>query len=254
MAGESVGDKVGRVRAPRVHITYQVEKGGAMVMKELPFVMGVLGEFSANPKETDKKLKERDFVEVNLQNFDKVLKDMAPQLKYTVPNKLSTDPDAGELRRRNDVCLHPHEIAKTARFADLDGRDVLHRQPHVLASHEELEAWSDSGISVDQRREAAAIERSGNRNRLRSGGRKATLGEHRASPAFCGDGAAIQQRAHLGLVAGVAQNVELFFGAVVRAREAQKLEQERTPAYIGGICSELGAQRRDGVAELTVLK
>jgi type VI secretion system protein ImpB len=97
MAGESVGDKVGRVRAPRVHITYQVEKGGAMVMKELPFVMGVLGEFSANPKETDKKLKERDFVEVNLQNFDKVLKDMAPQLKYTVPNKLSTDPDAGEI-------------------------------------------------------------------------------------------------------------------------------------------------------------
>jgi type VI secretion system protein ImpB len=97
MAGDSVGDKVGRVRAPRVHITYQVEKGGAMVMKELPFVMGVLGDFTSNPKETDKKLKERDFVEVNLTNFDKVLKDMAPQLKYTVPNKLSSDPDAGEI-------------------------------------------------------------------------------------------------------------------------------------------------------------
>jgi len=97
MAGESVGDKVGRNRAPRVHITYAVEKGGAMVMKELPFVMGVLGEFSSNPKETDKKLKERDFVEVNLQNFDKVLKDMAPQLKFTVANKLSSDPDAGEI-------------------------------------------------------------------------------------------------------------------------------------------------------------
>ena len=97
MAGESVGDKVGRVRAPRVHITYQVETGGAMVMKELPFVMGVLGEFTSNPKETDKKLKERDFVEVNLQNFDKVLKDMAPRLNYTVPNKLSSDPNAGEI-------------------------------------------------------------------------------------------------------------------------------------------------------------
>jgi len=97
MAGESVGDKLSRVRAPRVHITYQVETGGAMVMKELPFVMGVLGEFTSNPKETDKKLKERDFVEVNMQNFDKVLKDFAPQLKYTVANKLSSDPNAGEI-------------------------------------------------------------------------------------------------------------------------------------------------------------
>jgi len=98
---------------------------------------------------------------------------------------------AGELRRGNDVRLHPHEIAKTPRFADLDGRDVLHRQPHVLSRHEELEAWSNSGISVDKRREAAAIERSRNWNRLRCGGREATLGEHCASPALCGDGAAI---------------------------------------------------------------
>jgi type VI secretion system protein ImpB len=97
MAGESVHDKLGRVRAPRVHITYQVETGGAMVMKELPFVMGVLGDFTSNPKETDKKLKERDFVEVNQQNFDKVLKEMAPTLSFTSANKLSTDPNAGEI-------------------------------------------------------------------------------------------------------------------------------------------------------------
>src|SRR5262245_61159530 len=97
MAGESVHDKLGRVRAPRVHITYQVETGGAMVMKELPFVMGVLGDFTSNPKETDKKLKERDFVEVNMQNFDKVLKEMAPTLNFTAANKLSSDPNAGEI-------------------------------------------------------------------------------------------------------------------------------------------------------------
>jgi type VI secretion system protein ImpB len=97
MSGESVNDKVSRVRPPRVHITYQVDVGGAMVMKELPFVMGVLGEFSSNPKQLEKKLKERDFIEVNQQNLDSVLKDMAPQLKFTVPNKLSSDPDAGAL-------------------------------------------------------------------------------------------------------------------------------------------------------------
>jgi len=98
MAGESVHDKLGRVRAPRVHITYQVETGGAMVMKELPFVMGVLGDFTSNPKETDKKLKERDFVEVNMQNFDKVLKEMAPTLSFTAQNKLSSDPSTTHLR------------------------------------------------------------------------------------------------------------------------------------------------------------
>src|SRR5690349_20962637 len=97
MAGESVGDKLGRVRAPRVHITYQVETGGAPVMKELPFVMGVLGEFSSNPKEAEKKLKDRGFIEVNLQNFDSVLKEMAPQVRFTVANKLSKDPDAGDI-------------------------------------------------------------------------------------------------------------------------------------------------------------
>src|SRR5438477_5401582 len=65
--GDSVGDKLSRVRAPRVHITYQVDTGGSMVMKELPFVMGVLGDFTSNPKATDVKLKDRDFIEVNLQ-------------------------------------------------------------------------------------------------------------------------------------------------------------------------------------------
>jgi type VI secretion system protein ImpB len=95
--GDGVGDKLSRVRAPRVHITYQVDTGGSMVMKELPFVMGVLGDFTSNPKATDVKLKDRDFIEVNLQNFDKVLNEMAPQLNYTVANKLSSDPNAGEI-------------------------------------------------------------------------------------------------------------------------------------------------------------
>ena len=78
--------------------------------------------------------------------------------------------------------------------------------------------------------------------------------EHGRPPAFGGNGAAVQQRAHLRFVAGVAEDVELPFGAVVRAGKAQQLEQECTTTYISGIGSQLGTQRRNGVAELTVLE
>ncbi|MGH7462069.1 MAG: type VI secretion system contractile sheath small subunit [Longimicrobiales bacterium] len=94
---ESVHKKLERVRAPRVHIKYDVETGGAIEMKELPFVMGVLGDFSGQPAEPLAKLKERKFVEISLDNFDDVLKSMKPRLQFSVDNVLSEDPNAGKL-------------------------------------------------------------------------------------------------------------------------------------------------------------
>jgi type VI secretion system protein ImpB len=94
---ESVNAKLNRVRPPRVHISYDVETGGAIQKKELPFVMGVFGDFSGNPAESLPKLKERKFVEVNPDNFDDVLKSMKPRLQFTVDNLLSDEPDAGKL-------------------------------------------------------------------------------------------------------------------------------------------------------------
>jgi len=94
---ESVNRKLERVRAPRVHIKYDVETGGAIEMKELPFVMGVLGDFTGHPAEPLAKLKERKFVEVTPDNFDDVLKSMKPHLQFTVDNVLSDEPDAGKL-------------------------------------------------------------------------------------------------------------------------------------------------------------
>jgi type VI secretion system protein ImpB len=94
---ESVNAKLGRVRPPRVHISYDVETGGAVERKELPFVMGVLGDFSGHPAETLPKLKDRKFVEINPDNFDDVLKSMKPRLQFTVDNLLSDEPDAGKL-------------------------------------------------------------------------------------------------------------------------------------------------------------
>jgi type VI secretion system protein ImpB len=94
---ESVNAKLGRVRPPRVHISYDVETGGTIQKKELPFVMGVLGDFTGNPAEALPKLKERKFVEVTPDNFDDVLKSMKPRLQFTVDNLLSDESDAGKL-------------------------------------------------------------------------------------------------------------------------------------------------------------
>ncbi len=94
---ESVHGKLERVRAPRVHIRYDVETGGAIEMKELPFVMGVLGDFTGHPAEPLAKLKDRKFVEVTPDNFDDVLKSMKPHLQFKVDNVLSEEPDAGKL-------------------------------------------------------------------------------------------------------------------------------------------------------------
>jgi type VI secretion system protein ImpB len=75
-----------------------VEVGGAIEIKELPFVMGVLGDFTGSPTEPLPKLKDRKFVEIDPDNFDTVLAAMKPHLAFAVDNKLSDDPNAGQLR------------------------------------------------------------------------------------------------------------------------------------------------------------
>ncbi len=89
--GDSVFDKKSRVRPPRVHITYEVETGGAEVMKEIPFVMGVMSDLSGQPKEKLAKLKDRKFVDIDRDNFDDALKSMKPRLAIRVDNTLADD-------------------------------------------------------------------------------------------------------------------------------------------------------------------
>ena len=98
MARESTQHKLDRVRSPRVQITYDVEIGDAIELKELPFVLGVLGDFTGQPEEPLARLKDRKFVEVNPDNFDQVLETMRPHLAFSVENKLSEDPNAGNLK------------------------------------------------------------------------------------------------------------------------------------------------------------
>jgi type VI secretion system protein ImpB len=95
---ESTQKKLERVRPPRVSISYEVETGGAIEKKELPFLMGVMGDFSGQPTEPLPRLKERKFVEVTPENFDDVLASMKPHLAFSVENKLSEDAEAPKLK------------------------------------------------------------------------------------------------------------------------------------------------------------
>ncbi len=87
----SVHEKLNRVRKPRVHITYDVETEGAVVEKELPFVVGVLGDFSGDPTEPLKPLNDRKFIQIDRDNFDQILARMTPGLKLKVDNTLADD-------------------------------------------------------------------------------------------------------------------------------------------------------------------
>ena len=98
MGRESTQTKLTRVRPPRVQITYDVQIGDAIELKEIPFVLGVLGDFTGNPAEELPRLKDRKFVEVNPDNFDDVLAATKPHLAYSVENKLSENPDAPKLK------------------------------------------------------------------------------------------------------------------------------------------------------------
>ena len=91
MGKESTQHKLDRVRSPRVHITYDVETGGAIQMKELPFVVGVLSDLAGKPKDPLKPLKERKFIDIDTDTFDDVMRGMSPRLDYSVENKLKDD-------------------------------------------------------------------------------------------------------------------------------------------------------------------
>ncbi|MFT7287918.1 MAG: type VI secretion system protein ImpB [Halieaceae bacterium] len=91
MAKNSVHDKLKRVRKPRVHITYEVETNGAQEERELPFVVGVMGDYSGDNAEGKKSLKERKFVNVDRDNFDESLGKIAPSAQFKVDNKLGED-------------------------------------------------------------------------------------------------------------------------------------------------------------------
>jgi type VI secretion system protein ImpB len=97
MAKESTQRKLSRVRPPRVQITYDVEVGDAIELKELPFVMGILADLTGRPAQPLVPLKERKFTEINPDNFDAVLASLQPRLAFSATNVLTDEPGDGQL-------------------------------------------------------------------------------------------------------------------------------------------------------------
>ena len=87
----SVHSKLNRVRKPRVHITYEVETDGAQIVRELPFVVGVMGDFSGDPTQPLRPMTDRKFTQIDRDNFNDVMARMAPGLNIKVDNTLADD-------------------------------------------------------------------------------------------------------------------------------------------------------------------
>ena len=164
---ESLQHKLDRVRAPRVHITYDVEIGDAIELKEIPFVVGVLADLSGKPEEPLPKLKDRKFVEIDRDNFDRVLEGQKPRLAFRVDNKLTGEDTkmAVDLRFKSIDDFHPERVVQQIdplrklldvrhRLSDLlnklDGNDRLDELlQQVISSTESLQQLGkEAGVAT----------------------------------------------------------------------------------------------------------
>lgn len=85
---QSIQKRLQKVRPPRVQLTYDVELGDAIEKKELPFVVGVVADLAGQSEKELPKLKERNFVNIDRDNIDDVMKGIAPRVAFKVQNKL----------------------------------------------------------------------------------------------------------------------------------------------------------------------
>jgi type VI secretion system protein ImpB len=141
--GDSVQKRLTKVRPPRVQMTYDVEIGDAMENKELPFVVGVLGDFGGNSDVEKKRLKDRKFVSIDSGNFDEVLGGVEPVARFQVPNQLSGDNNSFnvELRFKSMDDFRPESVVRQVEPLRklLEARSKLADLRNKLAGNDKLE-------------------------------------------------------------------------------------------------------------------
>ena len=174
MGKESTQHKLDRVRPPRVQITYDVETGGAIEMKELPFVMGIMADLSGNPEQPLPILKDpkRKFVEIDRDNFDDVMKGMAPRLAYKVDNKMTNDDTkiGVELKFSGIDDFGPEQVADqveplrklveirkqlSALLAKADGNDKLAEKLQDIIKDTELQQKIGKEVGLEETKEGS---------------------------------------------------------------------------------------------------
>jgi type VI secretion system protein ImpB len=159
---ESQQQKLSRVRRPRVQITYEVETNGAMEKKELPFVLGILADLSAQTKQTLPAMKDRKFVTIDRDNIDDVMAKQAPRLAMKVQNRL-TDANtklAVELNFKSMDDFEPANVAEQVP-ALKELLDMRHRLTQLLSKMEgndKLEQLLGEVLSNTDKRLALAKE------------------------------------------------------------------------------------------------
>lgn len=158
----SIHQKLSRVRKPRVHITYDVETEGAQIARELPFVVGVLGDFSGDPTEPLRPLAERKFIQIDRDNFNDVMARMTPGLNLKVDNKLSDDESqmAVSLVFKSIDDFEPARIAKQvpALKALVETRNKLRDLMSKVDRSEELESLLEQVLQNQQELESLSKE------------------------------------------------------------------------------------------------
>lgn len=167
---ESIQHKIDRVRPPRVQITYDVEVGGAIELKELPFVVGVMGDFVGKPEEPLPAIKNRKFVEIDPDNFNQVMAGMKPRVAFSVDNKLQGDGSkiGVDLKFSNIEDFEPDNVVQQVeplrklvearqRLSDLrskmDGNDKLESMLNDIISDTEKQKQLSDALGIEKKEE-----------------------------------------------------------------------------------------------------
>lgn len=167
---ESIQHKIDRVRPPRVQITYDVEVGGAIELKELPFVVGVMGDFVGKPEEPLPAIKNRKFVEIDPDNFNQVMAGMKPRVAFSVDNKLQDDGSkvGVDLKFNSIEDFEPDSIVQQVeplrklvearqKLSDLrskmDGNDKLESMLNDIISDTEKQKQLSDALGIEKKEE-----------------------------------------------------------------------------------------------------
>ncbi len=167
----SIHEKLNRVRKPRVHITYEVETEGTEILRELPFIVGVMGDFSGDPTAPLKPMADRKFIQVDRDNFDDVMAAMTPGVKTRVDNTLAADGTqmSVDLKFNKMEDFEPAKVAAQvpALAALMETRDKLRDLMSKADRSEELESLLEQVLRSDDRLERA-VGRTRSRARRRA--------------------------------------------------------------------------------------
>ena len=140
---ESIQKSLQKIRPPRVQLTYEVEKGDAIEVKELPFVVGVVGDLAGHSEIEQPKLRDRKFVNIDRDNFDDVMKAIEPRAAFQVENRLA--PEGGkfavDLKFRSLSDFSPDEVVEQVEPLRrlLEARSKLADLRNKLAGNDKLE-------------------------------------------------------------------------------------------------------------------